>query len=297
MSNQFQSETESDPQTAGCDCCRDAATKCDCHRIEGRLLEGPRSWAGECATLLRVVRDFSRGFCALHSAGPCVTFFGSARLKEGHPQYEQARQMGSAIARLGFTVMTGGGPGIMEAANRGAKEAGGRSVACNIELPFEQRPNPYLDRYVTMRYFFVRKILLLKYSYAFVVLPGGGGTIDELFEAFALIQTGKIKRFPIVLLGMDYWRELLVLLEQMAVASTIGVKDLKLIHVAGSVNDAIRHLHETAIRPFGLKPISKSNVSDDSAACGATSGCLCARTESRNNDASIIPDQTETTQT
>ncbi len=173
------------------------------------FLEGPRSRLAEFLTLLRVMRDFLRGFRTLHFVGPCVTVFGSARIKPGDPHYELARKMGAAIARLGFTVITGGGPGIMEAANRGAREAGGRSVGCTIELPSEQPTNVYLDRCVRMHYFFARKTLLVKYSYAFVVMPGGAGTLDELFEALTLIQTGKIKNFPIVIMGTDYWKELL----------------------------------------------------------------------------------------
>src|ERR1700756_1791350 len=157
-------------------------------RADEIFLEGPNSRLAEFCTLLRVMRDFLRGFRALHFVGPCVTVFGSARVKPDDPYYELARKMGAAIARLGFTVMTGGGPGIMEAANRGAKDVGGRSVGCNIELPFEQDPNPYLDRWITCHYFFVRKVLLFKYSYAFVALPGGLGTLDELCEALTLIQ-------------------------------------------------------------------------------------------------------------
>src|SRR6202008_3083146 len=144
------------------------------------------------------------------------------------PHYELAREMGGAIARLGFTVMTGGGPGIMEAANRGAKEVGGRSVGCNIELPFEQVSNAYLDRCVRLHYFFVRKALLVKYSYAFVVMPGGAGTLDELFEALTLIQTGKIKNFPIVIMGTDYWKELLHFIETLARRGMIAGQDLHL---------------------------------------------------------------------
>src|SRR5688500_132914 len=166
-------------------------------RADEIFLEGPRSRFEEFVTLLHVVRDFLRGFRVLHFVGPCVTVFGSARLPAGDHYYELARRMGGAIARLGFTVMTGGGPGIMEAANRGAKEAGGRSVGCNIHLPVEQQPHRFLDRQVTLHYFFVRKVLLLKYSYAFIVMPGGAGTLDELFEAFTLIQTGKMENFPI----------------------------------------------------------------------------------------------------
>src|SRR5437867_11759353 len=182
-------------------------------RADEIFLEGPRSRFEETITLLRVMRDFLRGFRVLHFVGPCVTVFGSARIEPGDPAYDLARKMGSAIARLGFTVMTGGGPGIMEAANRGAKEVGGRSVGCNVELPFEQEANDYLDRCVRMHYFFVRKVLLLKYSYAFVFMQGGAGTLDELSEALTLIQTGKIKNFPIVIMGTDYWRELLSMLE------------------------------------------------------------------------------------
>src|ERR1700747_819830 len=190
------------------------------------FLEGPRSRYAEFCTLLRVMRDFLRGFRTLHFVGPCVTVFGSARVKPDDPHYELARKMGEAIARLGFTVMTGGGPGIMEAANRGAKEVGGRSVGCKIELPFEQVSNAYLDRCVRLHYFFVRKALLVKYSYAFVVMPGGAGTLDELFEALTLIQTGKIKNFPIVIMGTDYWKELIGFIEKMAERGKIGPSDL-----------------------------------------------------------------------
>src|SRR5881396_1322661 len=162
---------------------RDSDLVSPAERADEVFLEGPRSRFAEFCTLLRVMRDFLRGFRALHFVGPCVTIFGSSRIKPDDPPYELARKIGAAIARLGFTVMTGGGPGIMEAANRGAKEAGGRSVGCNIELPQEQGCNAYLDRSVTLKFFFVRKTLLIKYSYAFVVFPGGAGTVDELFEA------------------------------------------------------------------------------------------------------------------
>src|SRR6186713_1026912 len=184
-------------------------------RADEIFLEGPNSRFAEFCTLLRVMRDFLRGYRALHFVGPCVTVFGSARIIPDDPHYELARKMGAAIARLGFTVMTGGGPGIMEAANRGARDNGGRSVGCNIELPFEQDPNPYLDRWVTCHYFFVRKVLLFKYSYAFVVLPGGLGTLDELNEALTLIQTGKVANFPVVLIGTKYWEPYLNLLREM----------------------------------------------------------------------------------
>jgi uncharacterized protein (TIGR00730 family) len=217
------------------------------------LLEGPRSRVGELLTLLRVGRDFVRGFRALHFVGPCVTVFGSARFEADHRYYAMAREVGAAVVKLGFTVMTGGGPGVMEGANRGAREAGGRSVACNIELPFEQDPNPYLDRWVTCRYFFVRKVLLVKYSYAFIVLPGGFGTLDELSEALTLIQTRKILQFPIVLMGRDYWEPFLAMLKTMVEQHTISAADLDLMLVTDSVPDAMAHLEKYAIEPFGLR--------------------------------------------
>jgi uncharacterized protein (TIGR00730 family) len=230
-------------------------------RADEIFLEGPRSRFDESITLLRVMRDFLRGFRVLHFVGPCVTLFGSARISPESPYYELARKMGAAIARLGFTVMTGGGPGMMEAANRGAKEIGGRSVGCGIELPHEQKTNAYLDRSVTLHYFFVRKTLLIKYSYAFVVLPGGAGTLDELFEALTLIQTGKIKNFPIVIMGTEYWRELIDFLAKMAKAGTIGAQDLDLIYATDSVEDAIAHIRAKAIEPFGLKLITRAHPS------------------------------------
>lgn len=174
-------------------------------------------------------------------------------MNEESPHYELARKMGSAIARLGFTVMTGGGPGIMEAANRGAKEVGGRSVGCSIELPLEQKTNPYLDRSVTMHYFFVRKALLVKYSYAFVVLPGGAGTLDELFEALTLIQTRKIRNFPIVIMGTAYWKELIDFIRKMAEMGMIAAADVDLIYATDSIDEAMAHIREKAIEPFGLK--------------------------------------------
>lgn len=219
---------------------------------EELFLEGPRSRSREMLTLFRVVRDFLRGFRALHFVGPCVTVFGSARIKSDNAYYDLARKMGAAIAQLGFTVMTGGGGGIMEAANRGAKDVGGRSVGCNIELPHEQKPNAWLDRFVTLRYFFVRKTLLMKYSYAFVIMPGGAGTLDEMFEALTLIQTGKIKSFPVVMMGTDYWRELIPFIDKMVDRGMIAASDRKLVHMTDSLEDAISHIRENAIGRFGL---------------------------------------------
>ncbi len=221
------------------------------------MLEGPRARWREIGTLIRVGRDFVRGFRALHFVGPCVTIFGSARFTEEHPTYQVARDVGAAVSRLGFTVMTGGGPGVMEAANRGAREAGGRSVGCNIELPFEQSPNRYLDRWVTCRYFFVRKVLLVKYSYAFVVLPGGLGTLDELCEALTLIQTQKIRQFPVVLMNKDYWDPFVEMLRTMVQARTISAADLDLMLVTDSIDEATAHIERHAIRRFGLTTASR----------------------------------------
>src|SRR5947208_16935107 len=226
-------------------------------RADEIFLEGPRTRFAEFCTLLKVMRDFLRGFRALHFVGPCVTVFGSSRIKPDDPHYELARKMGAAIARLGFTVMTGCGSGIMDAAKRGAKEVGGRSVGCNIELASEQAANPYLDRCVRMHYFFVRKALLIKYSYAFVVMPGGAGTLDELFEAVTLIQTGKIKNFPIVIMGIDYWKELIGFIDKMAQRGMIAPSDLSLIYATDSIDEAIEHIRTKTIEPFGLKRVPR----------------------------------------
>jgi uncharacterized protein (TIGR00730 family) len=199
-----------------------------------------------------VVKDFIQAFRVMHFVGPCVTVFGSARVSEGHPYYQLGRDVGAGLAKLGFTVMTGGGPGMMEAANRGAKEAGGRSVGVNITLPMEQSVNRYLDRSVTCRYFFVRKVVLFKYSYAFVAMPGGLGTLDELTEALTLIQTKKILHYPVVLIGAAYWRGFTALLENMVKAGTIAAADLKLFLVTDSLEEAFAHIRKHAIEEFGL---------------------------------------------
>lgn len=218
---------------------------------EIRFLEGPRSRWLDFKFVIKVMAEFVRGFRALHFVGPCVTVFGSARFKEDSPYYQMTRRFSAEAARLGFTILTGGGPGLMEAANRGAKEAGGRSVGCNIVLPMEQQPNPYLDKWVNMRYFFVRKTLLIKYSYAFVIVPGGFGTLDELFEAMTLIQTKKIKDFPIIIMGKDYHVELLRHIEIMKQEKTISEEDLELFLVTDSIDEAVAHI-KSCIRKFGL---------------------------------------------
>ena len=222
------------------------------------MLEGPHSRLRELALVFRATRDFIRGFRALHFAGPCVTIFGSARFHEGHPYYDLTREVGRRVSRLGFTVMTGGGPGLMEAANRGARDAGGRSVGCNIELPHEQSPNPYLDRWVSCHYFFVRKVILFKYSYAFVAMPGGIGTLDELFEALTLIQTGKVRSFPVVLIGTEYWRSLVALLRDLKERGAITAKDLALLLVTDDLDAAMAHIEAYAVEPFGLKRVRPS---------------------------------------
>ena len=218
-----------------------------------RFLAGPQGRLDELARATRIFFEFMRGFRALHFVGPCVTVFGSARFSEGHSYYELARQCGGELARAGFTVLTGGGPGIMEAANRGAKEAGGRSIGCNIELPREQKPNPYLDEWIAFRHFFVRKVMLVKYSYAFIALPGGFGTLDEIFETATLIQTAKIREFPLVLMGRDFWRPLLEFLSTgLVAANTIDQADLDRLIVTDSAQVAVEAITDVAKRRFHL---------------------------------------------
>ena len=222
-------------------------------RQEQVFLDGPHSRWREFTFLVDVLKEFIHGFRKFHFIGPCVTVFGSARFGETHPYYKMARTMGQEIVKLGFTVITGGGPGIMEAANRGAKDAQGRSVGCNIVLPMEQKPNPYLDRWVNINYFFIRKVLLTKYSYAFVVMPGGYGTLDEFFEAITMIQTGKISRFPVILMGTSYHTELQQHIDRMIREKTIRPEDARLYLFTDSVEDAVAHIRTHAIDGFGLK--------------------------------------------
>jgi uncharacterized protein (TIGR00730 family) len=218
------------------------------------FLEGPRPRLAEFFRALRVFRELIRGFRALHFVGPCVTVFGSARFPESHRYYELGREVGRALGRAGFTVMTGGGPGIMEAANRGARDVGAPSIGCNIKLPKEQHPNPYLDKFVDFRYFFVRKMMLVKYSYAFVVPPGGFGTLDEIFETATLIQTGKINAFPIVLMGEAYWRPLIKFLEDTMVREgTIDQADVNRLLVTDSPAEAVKYIRDATIGQLGLK--------------------------------------------
>ncbi|HBB25523.1 MAG TPA: TIGR00730 family Rossman fold protein [Bacteroidetes bacterium] len=221
---------------------------------EREFLSGPHSRLREFMFVVRVMKEFIRGFRVLHFVGPCITVFGSARFKEDHPHYDAARVVGARLADMGFTVMTGGGPGIMEAANRGAKEAGGTSIGLNIELPFEQHANPWLDVMVTFEHFFVRKVMLVKYSLGFVVMPGGFGTMDELFEAITLIQTKKITNFPIVLMGTEYYSELVdTIRNRMVQEGTISKDDLDLFLVTDSVDEMEDFLRARVVKRFGLK--------------------------------------------
>lgn len=222
------------------------------------LLEGPQSRLREIQLLARAARDFFVGFRHLHFVGPCISVFGSARFNEGHEYYELAREVGRRVSAMGFTVMTGGGPGLMEAANRGAHDYGGLSVGCNIKLPFEQQPNPYLDRWVTCHYFFVRKVLLFKYSYGFVVLPGGLGTLDELNEALTLIQTNKIADFPVVLVGTKYWEPYMHLLREMVREGAVSPRDLDLLKVTDDLDEAIAHLEAHTVTRFGLRRVQRA---------------------------------------
>lgn len=226
-------------------------------KSEIEFLEGRQSRVREFYFTLKVVWEFVKGFRTLHFVGPCITIFGSARLREGDPDYEQTREISSKIAKLGFTIMTGGGPGIMEAANRGAREVGGRSVGVNIELPFEQHPNPYLDRSIDIRYFFVRKVLMLKYSYGFVIMPGGYGTLDEFFETMTLIQTKKIDKFPVVVMNQAYHTRLMEYIDTMIERGTVSPEDKKLFLYTDSIDEAVEYLHRNTIDPFQLKKESK----------------------------------------
>jgi len=221
------------------------------------FLGGPQSRWRELKFTIQTMFELIKGFRALHFLGPCITVFGSARFKEDHPYYELTRKAAAAFAKLGFTILTGGGPGLMEAANRGAKDVNGRSVGCNIELPVEQKPNQYLDKWIYIRHFFIRKILLVKYSFAFVVMPGGFGTLDEYFEAVTLIQTHKIKDFPIIIFGTEYHKALIEHIEEMKQNATISADDAHLFMVTDSIDAAVDLIIKKSIKRFNLKPKNK----------------------------------------
>lgn len=216
------------------------------------FLQGPRLRRRELRTIFRVSMEFLRGFRKLHFVGPCVTVFGSARIGETDPAYVSARATAARLGEMGFTIMTGGGPGVMEAGNRGAKDVGATSVGCTIELPNEQASNRYLDVEVSFEHFFVRKVMLVKYSYAFVVAQGGFGTGDEMFEALTLIQTGKIEQFPVVLLGVEYWSDLVRQIEDMVEAGMISRSDLDLLIVTDDPEEAAAYINDRAVQRFKL---------------------------------------------
>ncbi len=228
------------------------------HPEESKFLSGPRPRGSELLMALRLFSEFMRGFRKLHFVGPCVTVFGSARFHEDGVYYKMARQVGQALARAGFTVMTGGGPGIMEAANRGAREAGGRTVGANIELTHEQHPNPFLDTWMTFRYFFVRKVMLVKYSYGFIAMPGGFGTLDEIFETATLVQTRKIEEFPLVLMGSEFWQPMIRFMQDTLVeARTVDPIDVERLFVTDSPDEAVEYIRNAAISRFGLAYVEK----------------------------------------
>jgi uncharacterized protein (TIGR00730 family) len=224
---------------------------------ERSFLSGPRSRFRELRFTFKVYWHFIRGFRKMHFLGPCVTVFGSARTKPDEPFYQQAVDVGEALVKMGFTVMTGGGPGIMEAANKGAFEAGGTSVGCNIILPMEQDPNPYLHKWIDIPYFFIRKVLLIKYSYAFVVLPGGFGTMDELFESLTLVQTQMINEFPVVLIGRQYHVELLEHIDRMKQTGMISESDMDYLFVTDSIDEMKEQLRVKAVSRYGLRKAYK----------------------------------------
>ncbi len=217
-------------------------------------LDGPKSRGSELLFAFRVFRQFLKGFRTLHFVGPCITVFGSARFKEDHIYYTAARDLGKRIAAIGFTTMTGGGPGIMEAANRGAFENGGMSIGCNIQLPFEQKPNPYVQQSVTFEHFFVRKVLLVKYSYAFIIMPGGFGTMDEFFEILTLVQTKTVTNFPIVLFGKSYYQKLTETLEGMVEQGTIAKEDLSLVLITDDPEEAMAHIRSYVELNYKVRP-------------------------------------------
>jgi uncharacterized protein (TIGR00730 family) len=206
---------------------------------ERELLNGVRAAHKERARLERIQREFLRGFGGLFNVGPAVTVFGSARFKDSHPYYKLARATGAELAKAGFATLTGGGPGIMEAANRGAREAGGASYGLNIVLPHEQKENPYVDQSIEFQYFFTRKVCLVKYSCAFIVMPGGLGTLDELFEAATLIQCQKIGPFPLILMGSKFWKGLRHWFQEMMQEGVFARDEIGFAHVTDSPQEAV----------------------------------------------------------
>jgi len=229
----------------------------DLELLERRqIAEGGEAWRS-----LRILSEFVEGFDALDGIPRAISVFGSARISEDDPMYAAARALGAAAARAGFAVITGGGPGTMEAVNRGCHEAGGTSVGCNIELPLEQKLNPYVDLGVDFRYFFVRKTMFVKYAEGFVVFPGGYGTLDELFEALTLIQTGKVVHFPVVLYGSAYWDGLIAWLRERALAEgMVAPEDLEIFTVMDDPEEAVAHI----ARVFDIRRRAEAQPGDAS---------------------------------
>ncbi len=223
---------------------------------ERKFLSVTRTAEKEKARLKRITNEFEMGFKKLGRIGPAVTVFGSARFKPGEPYYELARQTGNVFAKAGFTVLTGGGPGAMEAANRGAHEAGGATYGLNIILPHEQQPNPYVDDSFEFNYFFVRKVMLVKYSCAYIVVPGGLGTLDELFEAATLIQCKKIGPFPLILVGGKFWKGLRDFISYMASQGVFSPKEVGFSRIVETPEEAVQLVLKSLPKDFskGLKP-------------------------------------------
>ncbi len=239
-----------------------------------RFLEGPQKHGVDQEMLARVNEEFEESIRVFGSIGPCVTFFGSARTSEEDPSYEMCRRTAALVAREGFSVMTGGGPGMMEAANRGASEAGGRSIGATIELPHEECANRFVNRQVSFTHFFVRKTILVKYSYGFIVMPGGLGTMDELMEILTLIQCGKIRDFPVVLMGTDYWSGLVdFMTKKMMADGMIDPTDLDLFHVTDDPESACAFVTRIAVKRFELHK-------------GAPSACILDWQEMRRHESS-----------
>ena len=209
-------------------------------RNERDFLMRTRTPEHEEARLHHIFEEFVRGFSTLYGLGPAVTVFGSARFGQGHPYYRHGVELGRELANSGFAVITGGGPGLMEAANRGAREASGASIGCHITLPTEQDPNPYVDESVEFNHFFIRKVMLVKYSCAFIIMPGGFGTLDEMFEAATLIQTGKMGPFPIICYGTEFWKDLTKLMGNLVGAGAIGQDDMNFLQFTDSPKEAVK---------------------------------------------------------
>jgi uncharacterized protein (TIGR00730 family) len=220
---------------------------------EREFLLGARTIENEMERLKRINNEFENGFRKLFPIGPAVTVFGSARYREGHPYYELTRKVGARLAEAGFTVLTGGGPGLMEAANRGAFEAGGRSYGLNIILPHEQKPNPYVNDSIEFRYFFIRKVMLVKYSCAFIIMPGGLGTLDEMYEAATLIQCKKIGPFPLILIDKKFWKNVKKLTQNQVEAGAVGKDEIGFALRVDTPEKAVKTILESIPEEVRLK--------------------------------------------